>query len=597
MAPGKTIEDPDVYFTPDSGAAPAPAEDVDAAFVPDPHTPTPYVVSKDAAPDPEAMKRLHVTVKGRENVRDPKGFGNWLMSNAIKFNQGAFSNLHDEIGGAATAAWQDNDPKRIELDADGHPVPFGTNTDQYVAGRDMTRAMTEGADKQLGWWKHVPQTAGAVAQYYLGKGAFDKAGKALTPALEGMNKVRQAANIAGANSVVPAALNAVGMSTADLTEGEIPQAIGETVLGTVLGTGGGGLTGGAMNVGGAVLDKVGFNKWLSNKMQGGADKMRDLRDYAFFKILNTRKKDFKAMDHLDNEGDISQFAFDKKMVGPLTTADDLAERGAAERAVAGTKVGGAISEGDARATSEQLPDAYNVLAQLRARRLEIERRPGAARLLPKIDEEINAIENSLIARAQQSGKPTVEGKSSFLENERENKSSYDDLDFGQDKITQRAAKEARNAFKQESEKNLEKIDPGLAKRFGDAKSDSGNAQSIQALAKDAVAAEKASGISRWDQAGGAAGMLYSLMKKDPTSIGQNTVAGMLAGRAAKNFGPAAAATSANKVYGGLQSLANAAPDDVARYTGNPAGRNATPEEIAKFWEWLKAQDQSEKPQQ
>jgi len=529
-------------------------------------------------------------------AKKPQGEMSGTSAAFRKYIQGLASSLGDEGIGAQTAAQLDDVPGQYLALPDGTEVPAQTDVEQYRAGRGFDRQETERADKKLGKWGLVPQIAGAIHQAYAGAPVLGAIGKALTPATTGMGAVRTAANVAGANALVPSAVQAAGAAEADLTKGEVPQFLGETALGTTMSTGTAGLMGGGGALAKKGMDMVGLTDWIKSRAQGVADKAKDARDWGFFKTLDTRKGDFKKMDHLDNEGDIAQFAFDNDMVGPATTPADLAKRAAALRQSRGADVGDVLDTGDLVAQPDQLPNVGSTLAKLRAIRDDYAKKPGFAKVLPQIDAEIAAIENSLNARA--GGNLPADPRVSFRAHESDFKSPYDEtLDWGTDKFGQKAAKDARTAFKVDTEKSLRGVNPSLADDFAAAKADVGNAASIEALAKSAIAGEKARRtISPSDNAFALTGGLGELARSgDPVKA---AIVAALTGGAnhlGRVYGPAATSVAANKVFTSANNLAQnglpiAESIDVA---ANPALRQMTQEQVNRFIEWLKSQSPAE----
>lgn len=523
----------------------------------------------------------------------PPGF---VASILHKYAQGGASDLHDEFVGSGATALRNTPGQYLAL-LDGTEAPAQTDLEQYRAGRAMERQETSAADKELGNWGIVPQAAGAVTQAIAGAPLIKAAGKALTPALAGMGKVRAAANVAGANALAPGALQAFGASKADVTQGEIPQALAETALGTTMNAGTAGLVGGAGALAEKGMDATGFTDWIKAQAQKAADGARSMRDERFFKILGTGKGDFQKMDYLDNEGDIAQFAFDNDMVGRLTTAEDLVKRSAAARAAGGAKVGGALDQADAKASPDQLPNVGETLTKLRALRADYERKPGFAKIIPKLDAEIEAIEKSIVARAAGGSQP-ADPRVSFRDHEGDFKAPYDEsIDWEADKVGQKAAKDARSGFKAVTEDKLQALDPELAAQFSAGKKEVGNAASIEALGRKEVSADKARRrMSPSDNAYGiAAGMSEYSRSHNPLYA---LAAGALAGgtnHVARNYGPAAGAVTANNVLNDATQVATnglpvaATVDKIV----NPAVRQETQDRVNQFIEWLRSQGSGE----
>ncbi len=505
-----------------------------------------------------------------------------------KYVQGLTSDTQDEGIGGLTAG-KENVPGQYLTLPDGTEVPATDNVDQYTAGRDFERQKMGQADKQLGKLGMIPQVAGAATQYVLGKPAFDAVGKVLTPATQGMGAVRTAANVAGANAVVPSAMNAVGSSTADVTKGEIPQAVGEAALGTVMGVGGAGLLGGGLAALGLGSEKIGLSDWIKKKAGEYAEKARDVRDWGFYKTLDTGKKAFKEMDHLDTTGDVAQFAFDKDLMSRFSTAKDVAAKASALRASRGADVGAAKDAADALATPDQLPNVGETLAELRALRASYERKPGYAKVLPQLDAQIDAIEASLRSRAgaNQPADPRV----SFRDHEGDFKAPFDEtISWGEDKFGQKAAKDARGSFMRNTEKKMTALDPALAETFKAAKSDVGNAAAIEGLANNAtindmVRRKMSPSDNAFGLAGLATGMLTGNAEKG-LAYGAGFAGLNHAGRV---YGPGLIADAANKTFKAADSVAkNGLPLDEIAKALSASGRPVTQETVNDFIAWIKS---------
>lgn len=337
-----------------------------------------------------------------------------------------------------------------------------------------------------------------------------------------------------------------------------------------------------------------FVDWLNSKAGSTAAKARDVRDWGFFKTLDTRKADFKAMDHLDNEGDLPQFAYDRGLMTPTSTARSLSEAGGDLRMSRGADVGEVLDTADVAARSDQLPNVGKTLERLRALRDQYSKQSATQRMLPQIDKEIADIEAAMVARAE--GNLPADPRMSFRDHEA-GKTLYDDfIDHGADKASQRALKEARKATKEVTEDALRGVDPKLAEDFAAAKSDVGNAAAIEDLGKKATFAEKANRkFSPSDYlAAATAGTGGLASTGDPYKAALMAAVAGTANHLGKTYAPAALSVGANKVLTGAQRLqeliGSGAPVGaaVARglpETATPAVRGLSPE----FLEWLRSQ--------
>ena len=338
--------------------------------------------------------------------------------------QGATMGFADEISGATEALWNV---------AKGDPRTFG---ELYRTYRDESRKNFKTAEEANPKSYMAGNVGGAIA----------------TAAIPGMG----GASIG--KLALQGAAQGLGSSEADLTEGEVGQALKDTAVGAG--------TGAAIGGAGKVLSAAGqkaapyVNKVLGKAASGleeGAEKLA---------VKATGATGNQSMQFADDAG---RQLLDRKLVRFGDSAGNIAERVGAASDDAGRAIGEALEQLEAKGATASVD---NVVTALESKIDDLAQTPGNERIIKQLQAEVDNLYNrgqsNLPIGQAEVAKRNFQGQTNYFSPEAEKKASA----------------QVANAFREEVEQAAQKADPATAALFKEQK------QTFGLLAPIKEAAEK-----------------------------------------------------------------------------------------------------------
>lgn len=319
--------------------------------------------------------------------------------------QGATMGFADEISGGVEALWNK---------AKGDPRTFGELYKQY---RDESRANFKRAEEANPKSYMAGNVGGAIA----------------TAAIPGMGGATLG------KLALQGAAQGLGSSEADLTEGEVGQALKDTAIGAGTGAAIGG-AGKALSAGASKAAPY-VNKLMGKAASGleeGAERLA---------VKATGATGNQAMKFSDDAG---RQLLDRGLVRAGDNAAKIAERVGAASDDAGRAIGEALEQLEAKGATASVD---NVVTALESKIDDLAQTPGNERIIKQLQAEVDNLYNrgqsNLPITQGEIAKRNFQGQTNYFSPEAEKK----------------ASSQVANAFKEEVEQAAQKADPTTANLF------------------------------------------------------------------------------------------------------------------------------------